>query len=254
MEGAGVRNIRLSESGAYGRTVPREIPARLTDDPEQKTDFPDFCHRYDQNPLIFAPGAGQSYCNTDYHLLALITEQVSGMGYGDYVRENIFEKCGLEHTTAVIADNETSVPRVFGDLLEAGIADENGYTMAPRWERGAGGIHTCLADLRAFDMALFSCLLVGEASLEEMTRFDMDYGCGLYPYTKNAFSHSGRDGTSNRFERQAVPADAKKKGPGQLPQPGRILFCADFLRLRGISPWPPGGLFSPAGLSARPPR
>ena len=101
--------------------MPREILARLTDDPEQKKDFPDFCHRYDPNPLIFAPGAGQSYCNTDYHLLALITEQVSGMGYGDYVRENIFEKCGLEHTTAVIAGNETSVPRVFGDLLEAGI-------------------------------------------------------------------------------------------------------------------------------------
>ena len=79
MEGAGVRNIRLSESGAYGRTVPREILARLTDDPERKKDFPDFCHRYDQNPLIFAPGAGQSYCNTDYHLLALITEQVSGI-------------------------------------------------------------------------------------------------------------------------------------------------------------------------------
>ncbi len=87
-------------------------------------------------PLIFVPGAGQSYCNTDYHLLALIIEQVSGMGYGDYVRENIFEKCGLEHTTAVIAGNETSAPKVFGDLLEAGIADENGYTMAPQGGRG----------------------------------------------------------------------------------------------------------------------
>ncbi len=160
-------------------------------------------------PLIFTPGAGQSYCNTDYYLLALIIEQVSGMGYGDYVRENIFEKCGLEHTTAVIAGNETSVPRVFGDLLEAGVVDENGYTMAPRWERGAGGIHTCLADLWAFDRALFSGLLVGEASLEEMMHFDMDYGCGLYPYTKNAFGHSGRDGT---YTTQNVVIDSEKFG------------------------------------------
>ena len=160
-------------------------------------------------PLAFAPGSEQSYCNTNYHLLALIIEQVSGMGYGDYVRENIFEKCGMEHTTAVIAGNETSVPRVFGDLLAAGIVDENGYTMAPRWERGAGGIHTCLADLWTFDRALLSGQLVGEASLEEMTRYDMGYGCGLYPYTKNAFGHSGRDGT---YTTQNVVIDSEQYG------------------------------------------
>ncbi len=56
MEGAGVRNIRLSGPGAYGRTVPREILVRLMADPEQKMDFLDFCYRYDSNPYVCGMG------------------------------------------------------------------------------------------------------------------------------------------------------------------------------------------------------
>ena len=146
-------------------------------------------------PLIFEPGSEQSYSNTNYHLLALIIEQVTGMSLSIWLKENIFDPCGLEHTTAMIAGNETSVPKVYGDLRAAGIVDENGHTMAPGFERGAGGIHTCLTDLWAFDRALLNGEVVSSASLEEMKSFDKDYGCGLYPYTGTAYGHSGRNGT-----------------------------------------------------------
>ena len=166
-------------------------------------------------PLYFAPGTDQSYSNTNYHILALIVEQVSGIGFDEYLREHIFDPCGLEHTTSMVAGNETSVPRVFGDLLAYGIVDENGYTMSPAGERGAGGIHTCAADLWAFDRALLSGLLVGSDSLEEMTHFDMDYGCGLYPFGKNGYGHTGRNGTYSSVN--AVIESA---------QYGRIYFIA----------------------------
>ena len=146
-------------------------------------------------PLEFTPGTQQEYSNTNYHLLGMIVEQVSGIPLGDYLQEHIFDPCGMEHTTALIVGNETSVPTVFGDLLADGMVDENGYTMAPNYERGAGGVHTCVADLWAFDKALVSCRLTSRSSFEEMTLFEMDYGCGLYPYQKHAYGHSGRDGT-----------------------------------------------------------
>ena len=146
-------------------------------------------------PLDFSPGTSQEYSNTNYHLLGMIVEQVSGLRLCDYLQEHIFDPCGLEHTTAMKVGNETSAPTAFGDLLECGIVDENGYTMAPEFERGAGGIHTCVTDLWAFDRALLSGRLVSESSLEEITHFDMDYGCGFYPYGKKAYGHSGRDGT-----------------------------------------------------------
>ena len=146
-------------------------------------------------PLVFAPGTGPSYCNTNYHLLGLIVEQVSGMRLCDYLQEHVFDPCGMEHTTSMVEGNETSVPTAFGDLQAQGIVDENGYTMASVFKRGAGGIHTCPADLWAFDKALLSNRLISGSSIEEMTFFDRRYGCGFYPYAKNAYGHSGRDGT-----------------------------------------------------------
>jgi hypothetical protein len=56
LSGYGVKNIRLSGPGAYGRTIPREILARIMNDPEQKRDFLDFCYQYDSNPYVCGMG------------------------------------------------------------------------------------------------------------------------------------------------------------------------------------------------------
>ena len=56
LTGYGVRNVRLSGPGAYGRTVPREILVRIMNDPDQKKDFLDFCYRYDSNPYVCGMG------------------------------------------------------------------------------------------------------------------------------------------------------------------------------------------------------
>ncbi|MER1993830.1 MAG: class I SAM-dependent methyltransferase [Eubacteriales bacterium] len=56
LKGYGVRNIRLSGPGAFGRTVPREILVRIMNDPGQKKDFLDFCYRYDSSPYVCGMG------------------------------------------------------------------------------------------------------------------------------------------------------------------------------------------------------
>ncbi len=56
LTGFGVRNIRLSGPGAYGRTVPREILVKIMNNPEQKADFLDFCYRYDSIPCVCGMG------------------------------------------------------------------------------------------------------------------------------------------------------------------------------------------------------
>lgn len=52
----GVKNIRLSGPGAFGRTIPREILVKLMSDAEQKRDFLDFCYRFDSNPYVCGMG------------------------------------------------------------------------------------------------------------------------------------------------------------------------------------------------------
>ena len=56
LRGYGVKNIRLSGPGAYGRTIPREILTRIMNDPKQKKDFLDFCYQYDSNPYVCGMG------------------------------------------------------------------------------------------------------------------------------------------------------------------------------------------------------
>lgn len=155
----------------------------------------DFLQALYAAPLVFTPGTEMSYSNTNYHLLAMMVEQVSGMKLNEYLQKYIFDPCGMEHTTVMAIGDETSVPTLFSDLSAAGIVNENGYSEQPNSERGAGGIHSCVADLWAFDKALLSGRLVGSDSLAEMMHFDKDYGCGLYPYGKHAYGHSGRNGT-----------------------------------------------------------
>ena len=52
----GVRNIRLSGPGAFGRTIPREILVRIMEDPQQKKDFLDFCYRFDSSRFVCGLG------------------------------------------------------------------------------------------------------------------------------------------------------------------------------------------------------
>ena len=56
LKGYGVKHIRLSGPGAYGRTIPREILVKIMKDPKQKQDFLDFCYRYDSNPYVCGMG------------------------------------------------------------------------------------------------------------------------------------------------------------------------------------------------------
>ena len=56
LKGFGVKDIRLSGPGAYGRTIPREILTKIMKDPGQKKDFLDFCYRYDSSPYVCGMG------------------------------------------------------------------------------------------------------------------------------------------------------------------------------------------------------
>ena len=52
----GVKNIELAGPGAYARTLPNELLVKMMKDPGQRSDFLDFCHRFDSNPFVCGKG------------------------------------------------------------------------------------------------------------------------------------------------------------------------------------------------------
>lgn len=78
-------------------------------------------------PLQFEPGEMFNYTNSGYYLLGLIIEQVSGLDYYEYLRQNVFEPLDMQRSYS--GDSGEIIPwRVRG--YDVG---ENGLVNAPPW-------------------------------------------------------------------------------------------------------------------------
>lgn len=140
-------------------------------------------------PLGFDPGTQYEYSNTNYHVLAFIIEKVSGIKYCDYLKKNIFDKCGMKKTTSMATGDLTYVPVNFDELVKYNFS-KDGYPACPNSTRGDSGIHSCLTDMVAFDRALFTGKLLSKSSMEIMLKDEDGYCCGLMK-EKDGYSHSG---------------------------------------------------------------
>ena len=164
--------------------------AKLSDIYLDKVTDEDFLAALYQAPLSFEPGSQYEYSNSNYHILAMIIEKASGMKYCDYVKENIFDKCGMTKTTSMGKGDMTYKAEGFDELLQYGFCDENGYPACPNNCRGDGGIHSCVTDMIAFDRALFGGKLLKKESMEILLKDEGGYCCGLMKES-DGYSHDG---------------------------------------------------------------
>jgi D-alanyl-D-alanine carboxypeptidase len=71
----------------------------------------DFLHYIYDKPADFVPGTKVAYCNTNFVLLTLIIDRVTGKPHADFLSERIFKKLGLNQT---FYKNEPGYPRPAG--------------------------------------------------------------------------------------------------------------------------------------------
>lgn len=95
--------------------------------------------------LNFAPGSRFLYCNSNFLLLGLIVERVSGMGLGAFLRKNVFAPLGMPRTTMLV-EADRPWPRLATPYL-ADPAD--GYRRALHGVEhgGEGGLVSTVNDL-----------------------------------------------------------------------------------------------------------
>lgn len=125
------------------------------------------------------PGKYAAYCNDGFGLLELIVENVTGMTYTDYVRENISDKIGVTDTGTPIDmyRNEKLVP----SFSASGLPLDTSYCVTI----GDGGIYATASDAAKFGAAFFTGddTLISDNSKNAMaTRWSSDEysdDCGL---------------------------------------------------------------------------
>jgi len=62
-------------------------------------------HGFDSSPtLLSIPGAEFSYTNTNYILLGMLIEEVAGLSYREYLKQEFITPLGLDNTTVALTD------------------------------------------------------------------------------------------------------------------------------------------------------
>ncbi|MDB5206993.1 MAG: beta-lactamase family protein [Flavisolibacter sp.] len=147
------------------------------------------------------------YCNTNYILLALIVEQVSGLSFPEYMKQAIFEPLGMKNTFVIGLSEQADHMQSFQhnnalwslDFSDGPYGDKNIYS-TPR-------------DLLLWDRAMTEGRVLNEKTLEATyTAYSNEkpgihnYGLGwrmlLYPSGKKVIYHNGHwHGFNSAFAR-----------------------------------------------------
>lgn len=111
---------------------------------------------------LFAPGTGQAYSNTDYAVLGLVIERVTGQRLEDVVERQVLAPLGLR-SASMRASRVREGPLVHGYVHGT---DATNWDLT--WGWAAGGLVTDAADLDRFFAGLFAGDLVSPRLVEEM--------------------------------------------------------------------------------------
>lgn len=151
------------------------------------TDFPNYRIRHNKDmlplfidkPMMYPKGEKFQYNNTGYILLAMIMENILGMDFDIYLKQNVFDKCGM-HDTGYYAF----------DRLPARCA--NSYIYCPETENfrtniysvgakgtGDGGAFVTVGDIVKFWNALIRHELLSDKMVSQM--FSKQSGDGKDP-------------------------------------------------------------------------
>ncbi len=107
-------------------------------------------------PLLFTPGERWSYSNSGFLLLGKLIEQISGMSYYDFIRENIYQPAGMQSTDCYEMDDDSVQNLAMGytkNYSSSGKRINNIFLHCYKGGPAGGGFST-VEDLLKFDQAL----------------------------------------------------------------------------------------------------
>jgi len=163
----------------------------------------------EKKPALYEyPNRGFHYCNTNFALLALIAEKVSGQTFPEYMKNTIFTPLGMTHTFIFSkkdsADYQPSYQpnnRPFPlESIDCIYGDKN--------------VYSTVRDLFLWDQAIYSNRIVSRATYEEATKpYSLErpsmhnYGLGwrlmMLPNTKIVYHNGWWHGNNTVFTRLA---------------------------------------------------
>ena len=157
----------------------------------------------------YQPGEGYAYANTNYLLLGLVIERVTGLSLSDELQARFLGRSGSNHTRMLTG------------------APDDGGPVAPAWATifwASGAMSASAADLATWGDALFDGAVLTDASDEAMITLNRDdYGLGAQKIAVPGATGFGHTGMLNTYTTiLLLPAQAERDGrTGGQPHRGR---------------------------------
>ncbi|MGH9202324.1 MAG: serine hydrolase domain-containing protein, partial [Vicinamibacterales bacterium] len=150
---SGIRGY--TEMPAFGVLIPQRLPRDT------------LVKLFSREPFKFKPGDALAYNNSAYFLLGLVIEKVSGKTYGDFVKENLFDKAGMVDSR-YCSERDIIKRRAHGYEF-----NQNRLVLKAHldhtWPYAAGSLCSTAWDLMAWSQALHGGKLLTPASYRLMT-------------------------------------------------------------------------------------
>lgn len=130
----------------------------------------------------FVPGQGYHYTDTDYVLLALIIENVSGVSLDGFFKHSIFEPLGMEHSYVNLKSDPIKDALPIAAFYVGDIELSSFKSLSADW--GGGGLVSTTQDLIRFFKAYNNDQIIKQDTRLEMQHWvhetvGMTYGFGI---------------------------------------------------------------------------
>ena len=199
-----VRHLLSHTSGLYDYLEDAEFLAAAYQNPARTWNPRELVAMIDQFGVAFEPGTPASwmYASTNYVLLGILVEQVTGRPLAAEMRQRIFDPLGLTHT--FFAPDEAPV----GSLAHGSIGGSDRAGVSMTFVFGTANVISTVDDLRRFIEALFEGRLLRPESWAQMGTLvdtggaydmpELEYGLGLMSAQMNVGPRA--DGTARPDE------------------------------------------------------
>ena len=177
------RHLLSHTSGIYDYLEDRRFFVPAYRNPDRAWTPDELVAMADQFGPAFRPGARWQYSSTNYVLLGILVEQVTGRTLAEEMRRRIFDPLALTHTS--FAPHEA----LQGRLAQGYIDESDRADVSMTFVFGTGNIISTADDLRRFVESLFGGRLLSAASLQMMAAVvdtggayampELQYGLGL---------------------------------------------------------------------------
>jgi CubicO group peptidase (beta-lactamase class C family) len=164
---------------------------------------------FKDKPLNFLSGTQWEYSTSNYALLGIILEKVTGQRYVDLLQERIFAPLGMKDSG--LDDDDLILPeRAEGyQPGSKGIVPVRSQSMSVGWSTGS--MYSTTRDLLRWERGLFGGKILSASSLKQMmtTATKGNYGCGVFVNRKDDMEVVEHGGSIEGFNSYMIYVPAR---------------------------------------------